>query len=40
MYGEQLLAFGVHETCPYRFTHDKYDWASNMDSNEFQFISL
>ena len=31
---------GVHETCPYPFTHGKYAWASNMDSNKFQFISL
>ena len=33
--GEQLLPFGVHETCPYPFTHSKYAWASNMDSIEF-----
>ena len=31
---------GVHETYPYPFTHGKYAWASNIDSNEFQFISL
>ena len=36
----QLLPFGVHETCPYSFTHGKYAWASNMDSIEFYFISL
>ena len=35
-----MLPFGVHETCPYFFTHDKYAWASNMDSIKFQFISL
>ena len=40
MQGEQLLPFGVHETCPYPFTHSKYAWTSNMDSIEFQFISL
>ena len=40
MQGEQLLPFGVHETCPYPFTQDKYAWASNMDSIKFQFISL
>jgi hypothetical protein len=38
--GEQLLPFGVHETCPYPFTHGKYAWASNMDSIKSQFISL
>ena len=38
MQGEQLLPFGVYETYPYPFTHGKYAWASNMDSNEFQFI--
>ena len=40
MQGEQLLPFGVYETCPYPFTHGKYAWASNMDSIEFQFKSL
>ena len=40
MQGEQLLSYGIHETCPYPFTHGKYAWASNMDSNKFQFISL
>ena len=35
-----MLPMGVIETCPYSFTHSKYAWASNMDSNEFQFISL
>ena len=34
------LPFGVHETCPYPFTHGNNAWASNMDSIEFQFISL
>ena len=38
--GEQLLPYGIHETCPYPFTHGKYAWASNMDSIKFQFISL
>ena len=38
--GGQLLPYGVHETGPYPFTHGKYAWASNMDSIEFQFISL
>ena len=40
MQGEQLLPYGVHETCPYPFAHGKYAWASNMDSIKFQFISL
>ena len=40
MQGEKLLPFGIHETCPNLFTHGKYAWASNMDSNEFQFVSL
>ena len=31
--GEQLLPYGIHETCPYPFTHGKYAWASNMDSS-------
>jgi hypothetical protein len=35
-----MLPFWVHETCPYSFTYGKYAWASNMDSNEFQLISL
>jgi hypothetical protein len=35
-----MLLFVIHETCPYPFTHGKYVWASNMDSIEFQFISL
>ena len=35
-----MLPIGVHETCSYPFTHGKYAWASNIDSNEFQFISL
>ena len=35
-----MLPFGVHKTCPYPFTHGKYDWTSNMNSIEFQFISL
>ena len=40
MQAEQLLPYGVHETCQYPFTHSKYAWTSNMDSIEFQFISL
>ena len=40
MQGEKLLPYGIHETCPYPFTHGKYAWASNMDSIKFQFISL
>ena len=28
-----MLPIGVHETCPYPFTHGKNAWASNMDSN-------
>ena len=35
-----MLSIGVHETCIYPFTHGKYAWASNMNSIEFQFISL
>ena len=38
--GELMLSIGVHETCPYPFTHGKYAWVSNMDSIESQFISL
>ena len=38
--GEQLLPFGIHETCPYPFIHGKYAMASNIDSIKFQFISL
>ena len=38
--GGAIATNGVHETCPYLFTHGKYAWASNMDSIEFQFISL
>ena len=38
--GGANATIGVHETCPYPFTHGKYAWASNMDSIEFQFISL
>ena len=38
--GELMLPIGVLETCPYPFTHGKFVWASNMDSIEFQFISL
>ena len=38
--GEQLLPFGVHETCPYPFTHGKYAWTSNIDLIEFKLISL
>ena len=38
--GEQLLPFGVHETCPYSFTHGRYAWASNVNSIKSQFISL
>ena len=33
--GELMLPFGVHKTYPYPFTHGKYAWTSNMDSNEF-----
>ena len=40
MQGEQLLPLGIHETCPYSFTHGKYAWASNMDLIKLQFISL
>ena len=40
MQGELMLPIRVHETCPKSFTHGKNAWASNMDSNEFQFISL
>ena len=40
MQGEQLVPYGIHETCPYLFTHGKYAWASNMDSIKFQLISL
>ena len=29
------LPFGIHETCPYSFTHGKYAWTSNMDSIKF-----
>ena len=35
-----MLSFGVHETCPYPFTHGKYAWTSNMDLIKIQFISL
>ena len=35
-----MLSFGIHETCPYPFTHGKYAWASNVDSIKSQFISL
>ena len=38
--GGATAIIGVHETCPYPFTHDKYAWASNMNLIEFQFISL
>ena len=38
--GELMLPFGVHETCPYSFTHGKYAWTSNVDSIKSQFISL
>ena len=38
--GGANATIGVHETCSYPFTHGKYAWASNMDSIEFQFISL
>ena len=27
-----MLPFGIHETCPYSFTHGEYACASNMDS--------
>ena len=40
MQGEQLLPYGIHETCQYLFTHGKYTWASNVDSTKSQFISL
>ena len=35
-----MLPYGIHETCLYPFTHGKYAWASNMDSIDFQLISL
>jgi hypothetical protein len=35
--GGAMLPIWVHETYPYPFTNGKYAWASNMDSNEFQF---
>ena len=33
--GGANATIGVHETCPYPFTHGKYAWAINMDLNEF-----
>ena len=33
--GEQLLPFGVHETCSYPFTNGKNAWTSNMDSMQW-----
>ena len=37
MWGEQLLPYGVHETCPYSFTHGKYAWAKQ---HGFNLISI
>ena len=35
-----MLPFGIHETCPYYFTHGRYAWTSNVNSIKSQFISL
>jgi hypothetical protein len=35
--GGVMLPIQVHKTCSYPFTNGKYAWASNMNSNEFQF---
>ena len=43
MQGEQLLPYGIHETCPYLFTRGKYAWEAiwiQLNFNSYLYVRV